>query len=248
MMPLSAIRFLLQVVPAGERWLTDSATTFQPKLAPAHVGGAWIHAVLFVSFTMLVVLRVFDFRRLLLLFQGFMRASSVAQTYREESALTSRVSLFLLVNYLMMGALFTWQTLGVLYSDYPEPSAVVWFALGILCVYIIKIIGVRILGFIFELREAAQEYIYNIVLFNKTIGLVLFPVTLCLAYARQLPPGWLVAIGLSFWGLVLLYRFVRLSWIGLSVRGVSFLYIILYLCTLEILPFIVIIKVLIQFT
>lgn len=239
--------FLLQAGPAAERWLTDSVTVFEPKLAPGHVGGAWIHGVLFASFTMLVVLRVFDFRQLLLLFQGFMRASSVAQTYREESALTSRVSVFLLLNYLLMGALFTWQTLGVLY-DYPEPSAVAWFAVAILCMYIIKIIGVRMLGFIFEMREAAQEYIYNIVLFNKTIGLVLFPVTLCLAYARQLPPGWLVAIGLSFWGLVLLYRFVRLSWIGLSVRGVSFLYIILYLCTLEILPFIVIIKVLIQFT
>lgn len=246
-MPIRMHEILLQVAPVADRWLTDSVTTFRPELAGEHIGGIWIHGVLFASFTMLVLLRVFDFRRLLLLFQGFMRASSVAQTYREESALTSRVSIFLLLNFLLLGGLFTWQTLGVLMGGYPEPSAVLWISLAMLCMYVIKIIGVRVLGFIFEMREAAQEYIYNIVLFNKTIGLVLFPVTLCLAYARQLPPGWLVAIGLSFWGLVLVYRFVRLSWIGLSVRGVSFLYIILYLCTLEILPFIVIIKVLIQF-
>ncbi len=238
---------LLQASPVAEHWLSDSVSVFQPKLAPVPAGGTWIHALMFVSFTMLVLLRVFDFRRLVLLVQGFARASSVAQTYREESALTSRVSVFLLLNFLLMGALFTWQTLGVLFRSYPDPSAVMWIALGILAIYVIKIISIRILGFIFEMREAAQEYIYNIVLFNKTIGLVLFPVTLCLAYARQLPPMWLVGIGLCIWGLVLLYRFVRLSWIGLSVRGVSFLYIILYLCTLEILPFIVIIKVLIQF-
>lgn len=246
-MLLRISEILLQASPVAERWLTDSTSTFHPKLATQQVGGAWVHALMFVSFTMLVFLRVFDFRRLVLLFQGFVRASSVSQMYREESALTSRVSVFLLVNFLLMAALFTWQTLGIFYSNYPEPSAVAWFAIGILVAYIIKIIGVRILGFIFEMREAAQEYIYNIVLFNKTIGLLLFPVTLCMAYARQLPPFWLVVAGLSFWGIVLLYRFVRLSWIGLSVRGVSFLYIFLYLCTLEILPFIVIIKVLSQF-
>ena len=239
--------FLLQATPVAERWLTDSTSSFHPRLAAEQVGGAWVHAIMFVSFTMLVVLRVFDFRRLVLLFQGFVRASSVSQMYREESALTSRVSVFLLLNFLLMAALFTWQTLGILYSGYPEPSVVFWFAVAILVAYVVKIVGVRVLGFIFEMREAAQEYVYNIVLFNKTIGLILFPVTLCLAYARQLPPFWLVVVGLSFWGLVLLYRFVRLSWIGLSVRGVSFLYIILYLCTLEILPFIVIIKVLSRF-
>lgn len=246
-MLLRISEFLLQASPVAERWLTDTTQAFTPKLATEPVGGTWIHALLFVSFTMLVILRVFDFRRLLLLFQGFVRASSVSQTYREESALTSRVSVFLLLNFLLLGGLFIWQTLGVLFGNYPEPSAVLWISLAILCMYVIKIVGVRILGFIFEMQDAAQEYIYNIVLFNKMIGLVLFPITLCLAYARQLPPGWLVAIGLSFWGLVLAYRFVRLSWIGLSVRGVSFLYIILYLCTLEILPIVVIIKVLIQF-
>lgn len=238
---------MLQAAPVAGRWLTDSTTAFAPKLAPEHVGGTWIHALMFVSFTMLVVLRVFDFRRLVLLFQGFVRASSVAQTYREESALTSRVSVFLLLNFLLMAGVFVWQTLGVIFSSYPEPSAVLWISFAILCLYVVKIIGIRLLGFIFEMREAAQEYIYNVVLFNKTVGLILFPVTLCLAYARQLPPLWMVVAGLSAWGIVLLYRFVRLSWIGLSVRGVSFLYIILYLCTLEILPLVVIIKVLKQF-
>lgn len=196
---------------------------------------------------MIVILRVFDFRRLVALVQGFARASSVAVMYREESALSSRVSFFLIVNFLMMSSLFIWQTLGVLLGHYPVPVDILWIGVTILAMYIVKILGVRLLGFIFEMKDAAQEYVYNIVLFNKTVGLILFPVTLCLAYARQLPPQWLVIGGLVSWAIVLVYRFVRLSWIGLSGKGVSFLYIILYLCTLEILPFVVIIKVLIGF-
>lgn len=238
------ITLLLQASPTASRWLTDSTVGFDPKLAPVAPGGIWIHVLLFLSFTMLVILRVFDFRRLVALVQGFARAASVGVMYREESPLTSRVSVFLILNYLLMAALFIWQASGVVLSEFPPPSTIMWIALVILSVYVVKIIVIRIMGFIFEMREAAQEYIYNVVLFNKTVGLILFPVTLCLAYARQLEPEWLVIAGLVSWGIILIYRFIRLSWIGLSGRGVSFLYIILYLCTLEILPFVVILKVL----
>ena len=243
---------LLQAAPTTSHWLTDSVSVFDPQLAPVPYGMAWTNTLLFLSFTMLVVLRVFDFRRLLALVQGFARASSVSVMYREESALTSRVSVFLIVNFLLMASLFIWQASSVQIFDPVEPLAlppvsILWIALGLLSAYIIKIIGIRLLGFIFEMREAAQEYIYNVVLFNKTVGLLLFPITLCLAYARQLPAPWLVIAGLVSWGIVLTYRFVRLSLIGLSGRGVSILYIILYLCTLEILPFVVIAKVLIGF-
>ena len=238
---------LLLQDPVAPRWLTDSTVPFDPQLAAPSPGGIWIHVLLFISFTMLVVLRVFDFRRMLTLLQGFVRSSSVALMYREESALASRVSVFLIVNYLVLGSLFVWQTLSVQSDSFPAPFMMVWIAAGLLLVYIVKIISVRILGFIFEAREAAQEYVYNIVLFNKTLGLFLFPVVLCLAYAHQLSPQWLVIIGLSGWAIILIYRLVRMVWIGLSIRGISFFYIILYLCTLEILPFVVIVKALTQF-
>lgn len=239
--------FIFLQAPGATRWLTDSIAVFDPKLAPVAPGGIWIHVILFLSFTMLVFLRVFDFRRLVALVQGFARASSVSVMYREESALSSRVSVFLILNFLLMASLFIWQASGVIFVSYMPPTSILWIALGLVGVYLVKIIAVRMLGFIFEMREAAQEYVYNIVLFNKALGLILFPVALCLAYARQIQPEWLVIAGLVCWGIVLVYRFIRLAWIGLSDRGVSILYIILYLCTLEILPFVVIIKVLIGF-
>lgn len=238
--------FFLQIHPGADKWLTDTVVVFQPKLITSPPGGMWIHILLFVSFTMLVVLRVFDFRRLVLLVQGFVRASSVATLYREESALSSRVSIFLLLNFVLMTSLFVWEASGQVLPAYPEPVAVAWIALAIISAYVVKIMTTRFLGFIFEMREAAQEYIYNIVLFNKTVGLVLFPIALCLAYAHQIPQNWLVWAGVVSWAIVLLYRFIRLAWIGLSVRGVSLFYIILYLCTLEILPFVVIVKVFVR--
>lgn len=234
--------FLLQVSPSSGKWLTDTATAFEPKIIQSQPGGMWIHILLFSSFTMLVVLRVFDFRRLLLLVQGFARASSVATLYREESAIASRVSFFLLLNYLLMASLFVWHAMGVIFGSYPDPLNIVWIGVAIISAYIIKIVSTSVIGFLFEMRESAQEYIYNIILFNKTVGLVLFPIVLCLSYAQQIPQKWLVGAGIGCWAIVLIYRLLRLSVIGLAVRRVSLFYIILYLCTLEILPFVILVK------
>lgn len=245
-MSVNAFYFLLQSSFADQRWLTDTTAVFDPKPIVQPQGGIWVHAILLSCFTLLVLLRVYDFRRISMLVQGFVRPAAVATLYREESALTSRVSFFLILNFVMVCSLFLWQSIATNSSSEVSDSAVVWIALALLGVYVVKIISTRVLGFIFEVKEAAREYAYNIVLFNKTIGLILFPITLLLTYARQVPATWLIWSGLVLWGLALLYRLVRLSFIGFSVRGVSVFYIILYLCTLEILPVLVIIKLLIK--
>jgi hypothetical protein len=216
---------------------------FHPQPLALSEGNWWVAAVLFSSFTILVILRVFDFKRLLQLMNGFLRSSSVSVLYREEYSLTSRVSVLLLFNYLLMFPLFIWQT-----ARLWGPAGVGLQGFGlIICgtaiAYFLKITTTRMLGNIFEVREAAAEYTYNVLLFNKTAGLVLFPICLLLAYARQIPPEILVWCGIVSWGLILIYRLLRVVLIGIANSGVSFFYIMLYLCTLEIIPFIVIIKV-----
>lgn len=216
---------------------------FHPQPLATSEGNWWVAAVLFSSFTILVILRVFDFKRLLQLMNGFLRSSSVSVLYREEYSLTSRVSVLLLLNYLFMFSLFIlqaarfWGATGIGLQEFGLIIA------GITVAYFVKIFSTRLLGNIFEVRDAASEYAYNVLLFNKTAGLVLFPICLLLAYARQISPEILVWCGIVSWGLILIYRLLRVILIGVANSGVSFFYIILYLCTLEIIPFIVIIKV-----
>jgi hypothetical protein len=217
--------------------------TFHPSPLATAEGNWWGAAILFFSFTLIVILRVFDYRKLALLFNGFFRASSVSVMYREEYSLTSRISLLLLINYLLIFPLFIWQVMGHFGAVREGLSGFGMISVVILCAYLVKIISTRMLGNIFEVKDASSEYVYNILLFNKTIGLVLFPVCLLLAYARQIPPEILIWSGIVSWCLILVYRLLRVILIGLSNSSVSFFYIILYLCTLEIIPFVVILKV-----
>ncbi len=174
---------------------------------------------------------------------GFVRSSSVSVLYREEYSLTSRVSVLLLLNYLLMFSLFIWQTAGFWNASTEGLKGFGLIMCGIGVAYFVKITVTRILGNIFDVRDAASEYVYNVLLFNKTTGLVLFPICMLLAYARQIPPEILVWTGIVSSLLILIYRLLRVILIGVANSSVSFFYIILYLCTLEIIPFIVIIKV-----
>ena len=174
---------------------------------------------------------------------GFVRASSVSVLYREEYSLTSRVSVLLLLNYLFMFPLFICQTAGFYGADRDGLAGFGLIIGGTAVAYLVKIMATRILGNIFEIKDAASEYVYNILLFNKTAGLILFPICMLLAYARQIPPEILVWTGIVSWFLILIYRLLRVILIGVANSAVSFFYIILYLCTLEIIPFVVILKV-----
>jgi hypothetical protein len=217
--------------------------TFRPLPLATTEGNWWGAAILFFSFTLIVILRVFDYRKLILLFNGFVRASSVSVMYREEYSFTSRVSVLLIINYLLVFPLFIWQTLGYFGASREGLTGFGMIILIILCVYLVKIIVTRMLGNIFQVKEASSEYVYNILLFNKTIGLLLFPICLLLAYARQIPSEILIWTGIVSWCLILVYRLLRVILIGFANSSVSFFYIILYLCTLEIIPFVVILKV-----
>jgi hypothetical protein len=216
---------------------------FKPLPIAETPGSSWIPILLFFSFTLLVLLRVFDGKRLSQLINGFFRASSVGILYREEYALTSRVSVLALINFLLILPLFLWQTLherGIMMENMGH-----YFILlgAMIVIYASKLLTTRFIGYATEKQGLALEYTYNILLFNKTLGIALFPVTVLLAFAHGIPHEWLIAIGLSFWGIALIYRTIRGIALGLTEPGVSIYYLFVYVCTLEILPFVVLLKV-----
>lgn len=205
----------------------------------------WIPGTLLLSFVLIVYLRVFDWRRFSQLLGGFLRMASVSQFYREEFSLTNRVSFLLMVNFLLTGALFLFQTM-TFFSGSAGGGGVIIFGLmaaALLVIYFVKLVALRMAGVIFQVKELATEYGYNVLLFNKTLGLVLFPVAALLAFAVQIRADWLVWIGLVAWSIVLIYRILRGVLLAMQVSGISAINLFLYLCTLEILPFIVLTKV-----
>jgi hypothetical protein len=219
------------------------ANGFNPKVLDGHASDWWILLVLLISFTIIVILHVFDQRRFMQLMGALIRQSSVTILYREESMLTGRVSLLLIINYLLVISLFGLQMVSYFGLSVSGIGDFGIITLLVLLTYAVKIISIRFLGMIFQTKEAAMEYVYNVLLFNKMTGVFLFPVALLIAFAWQIPPIMLVWTGIVSISIGLLYRTLRLILIGFNTPAVSFFYIIIYLCTLELLPFVIMIKI-----
>jgi hypothetical protein len=207
-------------------------------------------AVLFLGFLLFVLVRVYSPRKLNQMFIAFVNPAAMNQLLREEYAFTNRSSLLLLLIYLLVFPLFAFQTiLYFLNGNFPGGTSPAHIFSGyvlimgfVFAVYLIKILVTRFLASAFGLQATGSEYIYTILLFNKVIGLLIYPLVMLIAFAHQLNSANILKAGIGVLTILLIYRTLRLIQIGLSASGVSFLYLFLYLCTLEILPFLVLIK------
>ncbi len=115
------------------------------------------------------------------------------------------------------------------------------YCISIATIYSIKTLLCRFIGYLFLAQAEFSEYVHNINLFNKNIGLFLFPIVIMIPYINDSLKPIILYFGIVlFLGLFIL-RIIRGFQIIIH-KGVSSFYLILYLCAVEILPVLLIVK------
>jgi len=119
--------------------------------------------------------------------------------------------------------------------------------LALILIYLGKYLFLVFAGWVFNTKEAAGSYIFLVFLVNKVMGVALIPFLLILSFAA--PPVVDVAITVSFGmiGVLFAYRYlVSFSAIRNKLK-VNVLHFFLYLCAVEVLPLLLIYKLLINY-
>lgn len=165
---------------------------------------------------------------------------ALRQAIREEPN-TPRANLLFNINHALIMGLLLYLTPLVWNHSLPQwPSFVVYLGCVALVVgvYFVKRIGINVTQFLSDGDFGLSEYGYNINLINRVIGIFLFPVLIFLVYLpkNQSIVLWYVAITIV--GIMLLYRLIRGILNAMQVN-VPLFYIFFYICTLEILPWVV---------
>lgn len=233
---LRAVHILLQQSPAVmEPILRQSPNLFE----------LWMLPLFLYILILLGYVRVSYSRRLHRLFSSLIRLQIFRQIMREELVFSHRVSLLLFLNFGLVLALifytasrfYGWYTGG--YSGWEAFLVIVGIIAG---GYLLKLLINFILRKLYRDPGLLREYIFEVVLINKVLGILLLPVVLALVFVNvsQLH-GLFIAAGIILC-LFLVYRILRGIIMSMS-YSVSWVYIILYLCTLEILPFLVLYKI-----
>ncbi|PLX05515.1 MAG: hypothetical protein C0598_14410 [Marinilabiliales bacterium] len=104
---------------------------------------------------------------------------------------------------------------------------------------IFRQIFVFLTGFIFDNIEMGKIHNKLLNSLEKTLGLIILPILLFYIYSNS---SWLLVFGSLILLVFVLSRWVFTMALGLRITKFSWFHIILYLCALEIIPFLMIIK------
>lgn len=204
----------------------------------------WPGILLFLIFSIYVLIKISEPKKILKIFISVFSLQEAKQLFREEFKLAKRVSLFLGIGFVLVAAFLiqiTNQYFDIILVEQTSLKQYLFF-IGVICItYLVKFLVNYILAFIFSNNDLGKEYLFNVFVYSQTIGIILFPFIVCLQFTKYptqlfLYPALVICAGFY------VLRMLRVFIISVTEQNIGILYIFLYLCALEILPLLVLIK------
>ncbi len=210
-------------------------------------GSDWLTIILFLAFILLASVRAGYSKYISTLFHSLINYSTSFRMFREKNYTILHGAFRLEVLYYIIFSIFVFQVI-VMASSGNELFRFSIYAqtLGAVIVYFVcKKLAYQALGSIFIGASDTGEFLFNMDNFNRGTGIILFPIVALIAYDPLGNP--LFAVFAGVFAVVVFY-------LMLLKRGISILlkkqfpifYLFLYLCTLELLPLLLIYKIVVD--
>jgi len=182
------------------------------------------------------------------LFSQFSQSSMRMMQNREQLLNNSVASLLLNLCFILS---FSLMASLLIYNRHLLPISF-WLVYFYLCLfftslYLGKYICLEIAGAIFSTKELVKTYVFVVFMINKVLGILLLPFILILAFANPIyfPAAIIGAGGLSV--LLFLYRYLFSLTSVRNKLHISSFHFFLYLCAFEILPLMILYKLVVQY-
>lgn len=202
----------------------------------------WLVGLIVLLFLLFATVKLIFNKYLSQLIQSTINYSTFTRLFRERYFNLLHASFRLDVIFNMTLALFGYQFLSLykINLGYSKSYYVYLACLGIVIGYFTaKRILYYLIGILTESKQEIQEYLFSITVFNRVLGLFLLPISATIAFIplSQVEP--LLFGGLGIIVISYILSLIRGGKIFLK-KQFSISYLILYLCTLEFLPLLLI--------
>ncbi len=153
-----------------------------------------------------------------------------------------------LLNFFFVISLGLYLYLLMYRLDYPT-DAIAWMLIpGLMLlvgiIYLVKFVVLRFCGWLFGNEELIDAYVFILYLINKVLGILLAPFLVVLAFCSPEIASICLYISIFFIVLLVVYRYVRSYSLVRQYLSFSKLHFFLYLCAFEVVPVLIITKVL----
>lgn len=188
-----------------------------------------------------------SFRRYLSdLFSSYFRTTVRQRQIKEQLLQSPLPSLLFNVFFVLSTAIF----LSLLFQyfqwggEFPFWKLAGYCAVGLLLIYAGKFLALKFFGWVFQLSEVTETYIFVVFSTNKILGVLLLPLTVLLAFSFGTLSTVAATLGLVVIAGLFLYRYF-LSYVSVNhLVHINAFHFLIYLAAFEILPLLLINKLL----
>jgi len=211
---------------------------------PIKVAGQdWTFFLILIGWTVFAALKFGYAKYIVQVFQSAFNFSMATRLYREQGY-NNNFGLFRLnlIFYLFLpfSIYLIARDNGVSLMGFPGIEFYLIVFLAVNAYFLVKIFLYKILGSIFSQREKTGELVFNMMIYHNVLGMILLPVSTIHSVLPGFGPFSLFIVP----GLIALFYLLSVTRsIYFAIReGISIFYLILYLCALEILPILLVVK------
>ena len=190
-----------------------------------------------LSFLLIALIKGMYWKHAKLFFMGVFAQRYANQYLREENAFTERVNF---LTFLLM-AINSTLIITKFQAVIDLPTIVSVFFLVVLF-FLLKLILIKLLGFFFKVKDLAKLAIFFSLLFDKTLGFVLFPLVVVIYFFSIDISSTVLMISLGLFMILFILKLFWLWKIGTNSFGLPQVYIFLYICSIEIFPLLLLVK------
>lgn len=199
---------------------------------------AWLFIALFVLLAFYAWIRVYYGSILMQTIQASVNFQMAARMFKDNSILQKQLDNILYVFYFLSTSLILYVAeirFGL------EPFGATGFSLFfinlvfLVMVFLARVVLINTAGFLFNRIRIYREYLFNMFIFNKLIGLSILPLLLFVVYTKGILQDILQWLTIATFLVLLLMRLLR-GFVFSFKKDISIFYMFLYLCALEIAP------------
>ena len=176
-------------------------------------------------------------------FVGLVGNSNYLKIYSKEQKFVDQFEALLFINLIISGSIFIFLCYSTLIETIEfNILNLLKIVLAIGALLLIKVLLERLIGSVFEIDQLIDDYLFQKTNYKNYTGLLLLPVNIILIFAIQ--PN--VVLIYSILGIIIALNFLGFLSSFKSHQKVilgNFFYFILYLCALEIGPYVILYKV-----
>ena len=201
----------------------------------------WMTIILVTLLTLLVnIYKSF----LLKVYRSFLNDNFLKMIHRDYGTATMIPYLILYAFSLMLIGIFIFLVLNHFkFSFFSSPILDLLASVGsVFAIFLIKHLVLQIISTIFPISKEIGQYSFTIIIFGIIVGLLLLPSVLLILYA---PSNLIIPIIYGTFAvivLIYLYRILRSLFIGLKYISLHKFHFFVYLCTIEIAPLLILLK------